>query len=87
MYKMTVTSKGKNNNIILGDRFVLFKSGIRKLMKLFDEEEATYLICQFGYCGDGAFCWQKMDSFDFLTNKEIDKLFWDSIKKKGDNLK
>lgn len=64
MYRITVTTHGKYNNIPLGTSYCLTKKDTRKLVKLFFENEAKITVEKFIHVADTIFCWSDYEVED-----------------------
>lgn len=56
MYKVTVNTPGKYNNVVLGARYCLTRKSTIKLANLFFRDGCDVTIKKFIRCGD-AFAW------------------------------
>lgn len=58
MYKINVTSTGKYNNVVLGERYCLFKRQAERLVNLFASSECTLKAYKFTRLQAGVYCWK-----------------------------
>lgn len=76
MYKVTVLTPGKYNNVSLGARYCITKKAVKNLVSLFLETECEIEVEQFIYIGDGIFCWSNI-----LIDEKLENWICDEIAK------
>jgi hypothetical protein len=64
MYRITITTPGKYNNISLGARYCFTKKDARKLAKLFFEGGANMTVEKFIHITGTVFCWSDSEVED-----------------------
>lgn len=73
MYKVTVKSRGKYNNVIMGARYCLTKRSAVRLTAMFIKNECYVAVEKWTRMHGDVFCW---------SESEIGKNFWDKVKSK-----
>ena len=61
MYKVNVLTSGKYDNVVLGERFYLFKKRAQEAVKMFEEVECKYSVSKFTRMHFGAYCWSEVE--------------------------
>lgn len=75
MYRVVVTSRGKDNNVTLGARYCLTKRSVISLAVTFESCECEYDIEKFVRIHKDVFCW----------SDAIDEKIWEKIGEALDN--
>lgn len=78
MYRVVVTSRGKNNNAVLGARYCFTKRSVIDLAVSFESFECEYKIEKFVRIHSDIFAW---------SETEVSEKIWDKIYKnlEGEN--
>ena len=71
MYRVVVKSRGKDNNVTLGERYCLTKRSVVGLAVIFESCECEYDIEKFVRIHGDIFCWS--DAIDEKIWEKIDK--------------
>ena len=61
MYRVTVKTRGKDNNAVLGARYCFTKRSVVKLAVTFSEAECEFEVEKFVRCHGDIFSWSRAD--------------------------
>lgn len=66
MYRITVKTTGKYDNVRIGAMYCLTKKGARELVKLYDEFECDFIVEKFVRISGTTFCWSDYEVEDSI---------------------
>ena len=66
MYRITVKTTGKYNNVRIGAMYCLTKKEARELVKLYDEFECDFIVEKFIRVSGMTFCWSDYEVEDSI---------------------
>lgn len=61
MYRITVTSKGKYKNVVLGSRYCFRKKTAIEMGKLFLDRECDFTVEKFIRISNDTYCWSSSE--------------------------
>ena len=69
MYRVVVKSRGKYNNIVLGERYCLTKHSVIELAVMFAREECEFEVEKFIRIHSDVFAWSNYGVSEKIWNK------------------
>ena len=74
MYRITVNTSGKYNNVTLGPRYCFRKKTAKELIDLFFAQECEIMVEKLVRCCDDVFCFSDGDEDDKVLNYYANKI-------------